>query len=94
MDRSGEVVGVRREDQRRDRLLREVEFRRQIPQQGDIFADGRAGSGQPSVLGSIRAPPRKPIFDGLQVGVERERLMVDVSRRAHGLITIPGTRIP
>ncbi len=37
------------------------------------------GSGRPSVLGSMRDPCQEVILDELHVGVEAERLMVDVA---------------
>ena len=51
-------------------------------------------SGRPSVCGSSRWPPQEVVLDELQVGVEAQRLVVDVARLAYGLITSPGTRRP
>ena len=81
------------QDQRRLRLLREVE---RVPQvAGERLADRGSASGRPSVAGSSRCAAQEPVLDQLQIGVERQLPCGRSSPRlAYGLITRPGTRRP
>src|SRR5438093_10814769 len=69
-------LGVRSEHERWDRGLAEAELRGQIPESGNTCSHGG-----PRVRAAVEAvdplATEEPVLDELEVGVERQRLIVD-----------------
>ena len=63
------------EDQRRQRLLVEVEELAQVPEDRHVLADGGPGVGPLQRGGVQTLAAQEQVLDQLQVGVERERLV-------------------
>ena len=89
-------VRVRVQDQRRDRLLREVELLRKVAEMRHLLPN--AWAADLATLRSARpdAGHQEPVLDQLEVRVERQQSgrRCRWTRSTHGLITRPGTRSP
>src|SRR5207244_8213191 len=68
---------IRFENEWRQRRLVEVELAREIAEPWHALADRRAGVGSPVARRIQTLAAEEPILDQLEVGVERERLVVD-----------------
>ena len=71
---------VDRQDQRFAGVCVEVEVFDEVAELGDIFAHVGAGIGSAVSLRVERWPGQEVVLDELGVGVEAERLVVDVAR--------------
>jgi hypothetical protein len=90
--RAGRWVGG--EDDRRARFLVEVEIGGQVAEDPAVLTDIGARIG---AAVRLRVEPRsvqEVVLDELVVGVERQGLVIDVTRPGYGLMTIEGTRRP
>ncbi len=75
--RTGGLLGVRRQDQRWARRLREVEVGEQVAERGVVLAHVGPRVRAP-VGGRVEPlPAEEVVLDELQVGVERQRLVID-----------------
>ena len=71
---------VQRQRHRRERILREVELLRQVAEDRDVLPHRGARVRTPVGLGIEPLPAQEQILDELQIGVERQRLVIDRPR--------------